>query len=61
MGAKKLKTCKKSDAKHTKQVFSDIELNQVMQTVEEIKTDADKKLKEISSICINRECDGKQR
>lgn len=58
MGAKKLKSCKKSNVKQRE--MSDIELSKLMQTVEEIKKQTDEKLSEISSICLNRECNVKQ-
>lgn len=62
MGIKKLKNnCKKSASKRPKQGMNDIEWDELVKTVEELKTDADKKLEEISAICLNRECDGKQR
>jgi hypothetical protein len=55
MGAKKIKTCKKSNS--TRQLgLSDIDLNRLMQTVEEIKEDTDKKLKEVSDLCLKRDC-----
>jgi hypothetical protein len=55
MGEKKLKPCKKSTPQRSIGM-SDTEWNRLMDTVEEIKKEADKKLEEISGICLNREC-----
>ena len=53
MGAKKLKPSKKFN--DSKPGLRDKEWDRLMKTVEEIKEDADKKLEEISSFCLNRE------
>lgn len=63
MSAKKLfkPSRKTSDSKRHERGMNDIEWDRLMKTVEEIKTEADKKLEEISDICLNRECSVKQR
>ena len=55
MGAKKIKPCKKS-TKQPEKGLSDIDFDRLMQTMEDIKEDTDKKLKEVSDLCLNREC-----
>jgi len=56
MGAKKIKPCKKSNPNKREIGLSDIDLDRLMQTMEEIKEETDKKLKEVSDLCLNREC-----
>ena len=56
MGAKKIKPCKKSNLTNREIGLSDIDFNRLMQAVEEIKEETDKKLKEVSDLCLNREC-----
>lgn len=56
MSAKKLKAQKKFLPGR-----NDIKWDELVKTVETIKVEADKKLEEISTICLNRECNVKQR
>lgn len=53
MAAKKIKSCKKSIGKRPKH---DRQLGEFIRTVETVQAEADKRLGEIASICLNREC-----
>lgn len=55
MAAKKLKPKKNTPG------MNDREWNRLMKTVEDIKSEADKKLEEISTICLNRESNVRSR
>lgn len=57
MSVKKIRPYKKSKKSKT----SDIKWNRFMETLNGIKEDADKKLGEISAVCLNQECNDKQR
>ena len=59
MSAKKLKHCKKSTPSEMKTATSDIHWDRLVKTVESIKSDTDKKLEEISHLCLNREFNDK--
>jgi hypothetical protein len=58
MSAKKIKQCVKKE-RGPRLGMNDIEWDRLVKTVEEIKEEADKKLKEVSDICLKRECDVK--
>jgi hypothetical protein len=62
MGTKKLRkpTSNGNEEQRPAVGMNDREWNQLMETVEEIKKEADKKLEELSSICLNRECNGER-
>jgi hypothetical protein len=60
MGLNKLKTnSKRSSVKNSKEQTCDIPWDKVVQTVEKIKDESDRKLEELASKCFNRELNAK--